>query len=66
MTEYEHMPRISQFKIYRLSPSQINVVIRGIDLVINRAEVRDLIDALDMAFDDGPQIVCEVVEQVRL
>ena len=66
MTEHEHMPRISQFKIYRLSPSRVNVVIRGIDLVLNRAEVRDLIDALDMAFDDGPQIVCEVVDQVRL
>ena len=66
MTEHEHTPSISQFKIYRLSPSQVNVVIRGIDLVLNRDEVRDLIDALDMAFDDGPQIVCEVVEQVRL
>ncbi len=63
MTEYEHMPRISQFKIYRLSPSQVNVVIRGIDLVINRDEVRDLIDSLEMAFDGtGPEIVCEVVE----
>ena len=66
MTEREHMPRISQFKIYRLSPSQVNVVIRGIDLVLSRDEVRDLIEALDLAFDDGPQIVCEVVEQVRL
>ncbi len=63
MTEHEHMHSISQFKIYRLSPSQINVVIRGIDLVLNRDEVRDLIDALDAAFDDGPQIVCEVVER---
>ncbi len=63
MTEYEHMPRISQFKIYRLSPSQVNVVIRGIDLVLSRDEVRDLIDELEMAFDDGPQIVCEVVER---
>ena len=66
MTEHKHTPRISQFKIYRLSPSHVNVVIRGIDLVLNRDEVRDLIDSLDMAFDDGPQIVCEVVEQARL
>ena len=46
MTEHEHTPSISQFKIYLLSPSKVNVVIRGIDLVLNRAEVRDLIDAL--------------------
>ena len=63
MTEYEHTPRISQFKIYRLSPSLVNVVIRGIDLVLDRDDVRDLIDSLEMAFDDGPQIVCEVVER---
>ena len=63
MTEHPHTPRISQFKIYRLSPSEVNVVIRGIELVLNRDEVRDLIDALEVAFDDGPQIVCEVVER---
>lgn len=37
-----------------ISPSRVNVVIRGIDLVLNRDEVLDLIEALDLAFDDGP------------
>lgn len=62
MTEHEHTPPIRCVKIYRLSPSQVNIVVRGIEIVLNRAEVRDMINAMERAFDDdGPQIVCEVV-----
>ena len=52
MTEHPHMPSISQFKIYRLSPSQINVVIRGIDIVLNREESEELVRMVLTAFEE--------------
>lgn len=52
MTEHDHMPPIRGVKIYRLSPSQINVVIRGIDIVLNRAEADELVRMVSTAFEE--------------
>ena len=61
MTEHEHTPPIRCIKIYRLSPSQVNIVVR-VEIVLNLEEVLDMIGAMERAFDDnGPQIVCEVI-----
>ena len=61
MTEHEHMPPLMRVKVFRLSPRQVKVTIRNIEFVLNREEVRELAEWLETAFDDGPQVVCEVV-----
>lgn len=67
MTEHEHMPRILRTTARRLIAGKIVVTVRGAEHVIPKEEAEDLRDALDLALDGpGPQIVCEIVEQVRL
>lgn len=67
MTEHDHMPRILRTTARRLIAGKIIVTIRGAEHVIPVEEAEDLRDALDRAIvGPGPQIVCEVVEQVRL
>lgn len=66
MTEHEHCPPILRTTAKRLIAGKIVVTIRGAEHVIPVEEAEDLRDALDRALDGpGPQIVCEVVEQVR-
>ena len=58
MTEHEHCPPILRTTARRLIAGKIVVTVRGAE---------DLRDALDRALaGPGPQIVCEVFEQVRL
>ena len=67
MTEHEHCPLILRTTARRLIAGKIVVTARGAERVIPTEEAEDLRDALDRALDGpGPQIVCEVVEQVRL
>lgn len=67
MTEHEHCPPILRTTARRLIAGKIVVIVRGAEHVIPAEEAEDLRDALDRALDGpGPQIVCEVVEQVRL
>lgn len=67
MTEHDHMPRILHTTARRLIAGKIVVTIRGAEHVIPMEEAEDLRDALELALvGPGPQIVCEVVEQVRL
>ena len=61
------MPRILHTTARRLIAGKIVVTIRGAEHVIPMEEAEDLRDALELALvGPGPQIVCEVVEQVRL
>ena len=65
MSEYPHMPPISKLSVFRLSASQISLEFRGVYFVINKDEAIDIITKLENAmFGPGPEIVCEVVEQV--
>ena len=67
MTEHDHMPPVLRTTARRLIAGKIVVTIRGAEHVIPVEEAEDLRDALDRAIvGPGPQIVCEVVEQVRL
>ena len=67
MTEHEHHPRILRTSARRLIAGKIVVTVRGAEHVIPAEEAEDLRDALDLALSGpGPEIVCEVVEQVRL
>ena len=67
MTEHEHCPPILRTTARRLIAGKIVVTVRGAEHVIPAEEAEDLRDALDRALAGlGPQIVCEVVEQVRL
>ena len=67
MTEHEHCPPILRTTARRLVAGKIVVTVRGAEHVIPAEEAEDLRDALDRALEGpGPQIVCEVVEQVRL
>ena len=67
MTEHEHCPPILRTTARRLIARKIVMAVRVAEHVIPAEEAEDLRDALDRALDGpGPQIVCEVVEQVRL
>ena len=67
MTEHEHCPPILLTTARRLIAGKIIVTIRGAEHVIPVEEAEDLRDALELALvGPGPEIVCEVVEQVRL
>lgn len=67
MTKHEHCPPILRTTARRLIAGKIVVTVRGAEHVIPAEEAEDLRDALDRALEGpGPEIVCEVVEQVRL
>ena len=67
MTEHDHMPPVLRTTARRLIAGKIVVTIRGAEHVIPFEEAEELRDALELALaGPGPQIVCEVVEQVRL
>ena len=67
MTEHDHMPPVLRTTARRLIAGKIIVSIRGAEHVIPMEEAEDLRDALELALaGPGPEIVCEVVEQVRL
>ena len=67
MTEHDHMPPVLRTTARRLIAGKIIVTIRGAEHVIPMEEAEDLRDALELALvGPGPEIVCEVVEQVRL
>lgn len=67
MIEYPHHPPILRTGAKLLIAGKILVTIRGAEHVIPADEARDLMESLDLVLaGPGPQIVCEVVEQVRL
>lgn len=67
MTEHEHCPPQKQFAVRNISPRTIHFCINGHALFVSPDAARMLIDEIeDVLAGDGPQIVCEVVEQVRL
>ena len=67
MTEHPHCPPILRTTARRLIAGKIVVTVRGAEHVIPAEEAEDLRAAIDRALDGpGPQIVCEVVEQVKI
>ena len=67
MTEHDHMPPKKQFAVRQISPRSIHFCVNGHALFVSPDGARRLIDELeDELAGPGPQIVCEVVEQVLL
>lgn len=67
MTERDHMPPQRQFAVRKISPRSIHFCVNGHALFLSPDGARRLIEELgDELAGPGPQIVCEVVEQVRI
>ena len=66
MTEHEHCPPITEQGARRVSPGQIMVVINDTATFMSTRAAWLLRNSIDDALTGpGPEIVCEVVEQVR-
>ena len=67
MTEHDHMPPQKQFAVRKISHRSIHFCVNGHALFVSPDGARRLIEELeDELAGPGPQVVCEVVEQVRL
>jgi len=67
MTEHEHMPPIHKYTTKWLTKDRLLIRFPSVEYVWTRDEAKALRDVIDAALDGpGPEIVCEVVEQVRL
>ena len=66
MTEHEHCPPKKLFAVRQISPRSIHFCVNGHSLFVSPEQASMLVDEIeDVLAGTGPQIVCEVVEQVR-